>query len=439
MAIIPIRDIPTTITPTKTAYLAVDNGVTMGKATVQSVVDARAPELITNAINALNLGTASQENVEAFATAAQGAKADTAVQPTRTVSAGSGLTGGGTLASNITLALSSTSLTSLARADSAVQPARTISAGTGLSGGGDLSADRTLSLSAAAQASLAKADSALQAPGGAAGQVLTKLSATTNDVGWQTVAAATAVSYGPQTLTAAQQAQARANIGFDGSVTGIGDARYLALTGGTITGPIVSKTTNALRIANNGKSVILHKNVSQMHVLLSDSEDGPANALRPLWIDLTNGRVHMDAGVDVIGTTNVTGDTRIVGNVKATGTVSSADGAATLAANGNVTGPVWVPWGANDAATAIDNRITFKIDALVYKGSDAAEVNFPVGHCVLVYMEGVNQIPRNAAGVIQIGPQTFTYSLASGSGPRLSGVYRMRGGGNILALAQRVE
>lgn len=49
---------------------------------------------------------------------------------------------------------------------SAVPTSRTVTAGTGLSGGGDLSANRTLSLSAGAQASLAKADTALQ-PGGA--------------------------------------------------------------------------------------------------------------------------------------------------------------------------------------------------------------------------------------------------------------------------------
>lgn len=58
----------------------------------------------------------------------------------------------------------------------------------------------------------AKADSAIQALGGTTGQVLTKNSNTDNDVAWQTVAAATAVSYAPQTLNSGQQSQARANI-----------------------------------------------------------------------------------------------------------------------------------------------------------------------------------------------------------------------------------
>lgn len=85
-----------------------------------------------------------------------------AAQKSTTVSAGTGLSGGGTLAANITLALSSTSLASLALADSAVQPVRKITAGTGLTGGGDFSADRTIALNPASIASLTRADSAVQ-------------------------------------------------------------------------------------------------------------------------------------------------------------------------------------------------------------------------------------------------------------------------------------
>ncbi len=211
MAIIPIRDIPNTITPSGTDLLAVDNGVSMGKATFNSIVDAHAPTLISDAIAALNLGTASQQNVEAFATAEQGNKADTAVQPSITILAGTGLDGGGTLAADRTIALNAASISSLAKADSSVQPTRVIAAGTGLTGGGNLSADRSVFLSPASIASLAKADTALQAPGGTTGQVLLKNSDTDNDVSWQPVAGATAVSYATQTLTGSQQ-QARANI-----------------------------------------------------------------------------------------------------------------------------------------------------------------------------------------------------------------------------------
>ncbi len=68
-----------------------------------------------------SLGSAASKDVSYFATAAQGALADTAVQPTLNLVAGDGLTGGGTLAANRIFALSSTSLSSLALADTAVQ------------------------------------------------------------------------------------------------------------------------------------------------------------------------------------------------------------------------------------------------------------------------------------------------------------------------------
>lgn len=49
--------------------------------TTKQAIDAQVPGKISQAISDLNLGTASQQPVEAFATAAQGVKADTAVQP----------------------------------------------------------------------------------------------------------------------------------------------------------------------------------------------------------------------------------------------------------------------------------------------------------------------------------------------------------------------
>lgn len=80
----------------------------------------------------------------------------------REIAAGTGLTGGGDLADNMTISLDSTSIASLENADSAVQPARTVTGDNGLTGGGDLSEDRTIGLDAASIASLAKADSAVQ-------------------------------------------------------------------------------------------------------------------------------------------------------------------------------------------------------------------------------------------------------------------------------------
>jgi len=103
-----------------------------------------------------------QENSDNFATLEQGLKADTAVQPSRTINTGAGVTGGGDLSSNKTISLNSSSINALVLANTSVQPSRSISAGTGLTGGGDLSANRTLSLNAASIASLALADTALQ-------------------------------------------------------------------------------------------------------------------------------------------------------------------------------------------------------------------------------------------------------------------------------------
>lgn len=77
---------------------------------------------------------------------------DDVVRETRTISAGTGLTGGGNLSSNRTLSLSSAAQTSLELADTAVQAGRIISSGAGLTGGGDLSADRTLALTGQALA-----------------------------------------------------------------------------------------------------------------------------------------------------------------------------------------------------------------------------------------------------------------------------------------------
>jgi len=69
-----------------------------------------------------SLGTAAVRNEDYFATAEQGDLAASAVQPARQVATGTGLTGGGSLASDRTIALSSASIASLEKADTAVQP-----------------------------------------------------------------------------------------------------------------------------------------------------------------------------------------------------------------------------------------------------------------------------------------------------------------------------
>lgn len=119
--------------------------------------DAFEPQSRINA-----LGVAVDADVESVDSAK--------VDKTTTVTAGAGLTGGGDLSTNRTIAANvGTTAGTLAAGDdsrivNAVQPARTITAGTGLTGGGDLSANRTLAVDFTAVATAsqgAKADAAI--------------------------------------------------------------------------------------------------------------------------------------------------------------------------------------------------------------------------------------------------------------------------------------
>lgn len=76
---------------------------------------------VAELVAALQAATAAAEAATAAAVAATAA-ANAAVPTSRTVSAGTGLTGGGALSADRALALSASSISSLALADSAVQP-----------------------------------------------------------------------------------------------------------------------------------------------------------------------------------------------------------------------------------------------------------------------------------------------------------------------------
>lgn len=203
-----IKDLPGDAVPNKNDILAVDSLTTRG-VTIENAVKIGRPfasqaqaEGGIDYITAMNPLTTKQaiaaQGATSFATAAQGAKADSAVQPTLTITAGTGLTGGGTLAANRTLALSSASIASLALADSAIQAAGLV----------------------AYAAPIAQAVPI----GGATGQVLGKASGADNDVSWQDAGAGDMIAstYDPQGIEADAFNRANhtgANIPDDESVT----------------------------------------------------------------------------------------------------------------------------------------------------------------------------------------------------------------------------
>lgn len=140
----------------------------VGRATVDTLTNKTLTSPAINSPTGLvkgDVGLGSVDNTsdldKPISTATQNAldlKADKAT----TLSAGTGLTGGGDLSASRSVALNSASIASLLLADTAVQPTRSITAGTGLTGGGDLSANRTIALDSASIASLGKADTAVQ-------------------------------------------------------------------------------------------------------------------------------------------------------------------------------------------------------------------------------------------------------------------------------------
>ncbi|WP_421565561.1 hypothetical protein [Ochrobactrum sp. EDr1-4] len=409
------------------------------------------------------------------ATQASLVRADAAVQPARTVSAGTGLAGGGDLSANRSLALNSASISSLAKADTAVQPSRAVIAGTGLSGGGDLSADRNLALSTGTLASLAKADTAIQAPGGAAGQVLTKNSAADGDASWQTVAAATAVSYAPQELTEPQKTQAKTNIGvqpvstatvgaaiagangkttpadgdfFSGVEAGgstmfkttwanikaalqtIYDSRYLRLIGGTLTAPLYTlypRSNTAVGERNYTPAYVGRIGNSNLEVTFF-GEERIGTDVRAV-ISAKSGSV-----INYFAFTHW-GDAEIPRNVtcidvRATGWVYA--GTASFRADGGVYGSIWTTrFGNANAAEGIYNRIEAR-------GFDRtrdyllSEV-IPVGGFALLRYSGTTINPQSVGG----GELQWSNSNGDISSPLNYGTFQPIGTTNTASNAQR--
>lgn len=167
---------------------------------------------------------------QAAAVAAQ-ATADAAVPQTRTITAGTGLTGGGALSANRTISASvGTTAGTLAAGDdsrivAAVPSTRTVSAGTGLTGGGDLSANRTLTVAYGTTSTTATVGNDTRVAN--AVQTTRLVSAGTGLTGGGDLSAdrTLTVAYGTTSTTA--------TVGNDTRVTGAYQS-----TGGTVTGAL---------------------------------------------------------------------------------------------------------------------------------------------------------------------------------------------------------
>lgn len=109
------------------------------------------------------LGSAAVEDVSAFATAEQGAKADRALSAERKIIAGNGLSGGGTLSEDRTISLNDEVMKTFERAKEAVSARVVIHTGPGLIGGGNLTRDITIDLSQETILALVKAQESVPA------------------------------------------------------------------------------------------------------------------------------------------------------------------------------------------------------------------------------------------------------------------------------------
>lgn len=163
MPIVRPSDLPKDTAPPASDYVVID-GVGLRATTIQQLVVAGRPtastleaQTGTNDFNAMT-PLKTKQAIDFIVSAGY-------VPTSRAITAGTGLTGGGTLASNREIALNSTSIASLAKADTAVQPSRAINPGVGLEGGGTLAADRTIGLNPGSIELLNKAGTAVQPEG----------------------------------------------------------------------------------------------------------------------------------------------------------------------------------------------------------------------------------------------------------------------------------
>ena len=408
------------------------------------------------------VGSAATKDVEYFATAGQGSSADTAVQ------AVNGKTGQSITITKSDVGLGSADDTpdSLKPVSNATQSALNLKANISSLG----SAAYTPATDYATSAQGQKADTAIQAPGGTLGQVLVKNSATNNDVIWQTIAAATAVSYAPQSLTEPQKQQARQNIGalddaaiassptkdtpVDADAVVITDSadsgkskrvlwsrvkavlqaffdnRYLRFIGGTLTGPLAllsPRSNAAVGDRNYTPAYIGRIGDANLEVTLF-GEERVGTDVRAV-ISARSGSVINYFAFTHLGDLEVSRSVHC-SDVRASGWLYS--GTATFRTDGNIFGSKWNDsFGNFDAAEGINARIEARSFARTrdYLLSEA----IPVGGYAMLRYSGTAINPQSVGG----GELQWSNSNGDISSPLNYGTFQPIGTTNTASNAQR--
>ncbi len=293
-----------------------------------------------------------------------------AVPTSRNLTAGTGLTGGGTLAADRTFALDAASIASLALADTAVQPARAINTGTGLIGGGNLSTDRTLSVvndttiqqvQVLSAGTTVGARSILNVTGGGIVQVGVSNNLSSNRIDINVSAPATDLSgYVPtsRTLTAGTGLTGGGNLTADRTFSVVNDTtiqQVQVLNAGTTVG-----ARSMINIIGGGAvQVVTSANPSSNRIDITVS--APTGGSAPSYLNTNVFTFVVDGGVSAV-TTGVKGDLWIPF------TCSIAEWTILPDQSGSIQFDIWVAPYASYPPT-VGNTITASAKPLISSGT----------------------------------------------------------------------
>jgi len=120
----------------------------------------------------------------------------------------------------------------------------------------------------------------------------------------------------------------------------------------------------------------------------------------------------------------------VAGNGLTGGGTLSADRTFTLGTPGNITNATT----NSVSATSHTHALGFTA-AEVYTGSTQDNLNFGVGHVIMIGQSGIDSVYRNQSAVPRISTGNSAYYTTSGTGDILAGTYRARGAGSSGSVA----